>query len=90
MDSTAAALRQRVIDKAQKDSNFRKWWINNPREAVKSEVGLEIPSAFDIEVLQETPKKIYLVLPPESVEGQLSDDQLESVSGGAVPAPMFT
>jgi hypothetical protein len=90
MDTTAATLRQRVVDKAQRDSNFRKWLLSNPREAVKSEVGVDIPSAFEIEVLQETSRKIYLVLPPESVEGQLSDDQLESVSGGAIPAPMFT
>jgi hypothetical protein len=89
MDSAAAALRKRVIDRAEKDSNFRKLLISNPREAVKSEVGVEIPSGLDIQVLEETDQKIYLVLPRESVESELSDDQLESVAGGVIPAPMF-
>jgi len=89
MDTAAAALRQRVIDRAQKDADFRKLLTSNPREAVKSEVGVDLPSDLDIQVIEETANKIYLVLPPDPPRGQLSDDQLESVSGGAIPAPMF-
>lgn len=89
MDDAAAALRQKVIDRAQKDPAYRKLLSSNPREAVKSEIGVELPSGLDIQVVQETAQKIYLVLPPEPVEGALSDDQLESLSGGAADFAMF-
>ena len=89
--ASGSELRERVIERAKKDTNFRKLLISNPRAAVRDEVGVDLPSGLKVQVMEETSDQIYLVLPPAGPQGELSDDQLESLSGGVVPAPvMFT
>lgn len=45
---------------------------------------MQIPSNIAVEVVEETPTKVYLVLPPAAAaRGQeLSDEELEAVAGG--------
>jgi len=41
---------------------------------------VKIPESITIEVLEETPQKLYVVLPRNTSD--LSDEELEMVSGG--------
>jgi len=79
-------LQQQIIEKAMKDENFRKQLIQNPAGALNGAFGFNIPQGFEIEVLEETPKKLYIVLPPnlsENAGDELSEAELNSVAGGS-------
>lgn len=60
--------------------------INNPKAVIKRESRLQLPEELEVEVLQETTSKVYLVLPanPAQVADQteLSEEDLERVAGG--------
>jgi len=73
------------------DEGFKHELMSNPKAVIAREAGQEWPGNVDIEVLEETPTKLYLVLPVTlealaSARGELSEEQLEAVAGGATPA----
>lgn len=69
-----------VIMRAQKDAGFRRQLLADPRAALKAAYGLELPPEIDLHVVEESPSKFFLVLPPQTAE--LTDEQLASVAGG--------
>lgn len=77
-----------IYAKAWKDPKFLAELKRDPKGVLKKEFGVDLPGGVSIEVREETPQKLYLVLPPvPEVAGQLSDEQLEAVAGGAcIPA----
>jgi hypothetical protein len=76
----------RLIMKAWEDEAFRQELITNPRAVYVREFGYPVPEGFEIEVIEETPGTIKMVLPknpaPVTAEGELSDELLEMVAGG--------
>lgn len=73
---------QQIIMKSLEDASFRQQLKANPKAVLSQELGGQLPADVTIEVLEETPNKLYLVLPPMPVEEELSDEQLEAVAGG--------
>ena len=68
-----------------KDEDFRKRLIEDPKFILEQETGMKMPGSINIKVLEEDEVTFYLVLPPiptVSEEGELSDVDLEGVSGG--------
>ncbi len=81
---------KQLIAKAWKDAKFKQALIQNPREVISKEFGVEIPADISVKVLEETPSNLYLVLPaaPAFMEGgELSDVELEAIAGGANKTP---
>jgi hypothetical protein len=78
-------LEQQLIEKALKDESFRKQLIEKPKEVVEIEFGRKIPDSIKLNVLEEDPQTFYLVLPyipRKDTEMELTEAELESVSGG--------
>jgi hypothetical protein len=83
---------QRLIAKALSDEAFARELTEHPRAVLERELaekrpGIRLPEQVQVEVLQETPSTVYLVLPPRPAArptGELADEELERVAGGEV------
>jgi hypothetical protein len=79
-----------LIEKAWKDNAFRQALLTDPRGAVEKALGGKLPAGLQVKVLAETADTFYLVLPANpdrAPAGQLSNQQLEAVAGGAWTDP---
>ena len=72
-------LRADVIDRANKDEDFRARLFSDPKSAVKEATGLDLPDSVDIEVHEESATTAHLVLPPT---GRLDEQNLEQIAAG--------
>jgi hypothetical protein len=81
-------MARRLIEKSLQDESFRRRLIEDPKGAVEQELGTRLPEEVRVVSVGETQDTIYLVLPSTPMAGsegiELSDQQLESVSGGWV------
>jgi hypothetical protein len=78
-------LEERIVARAWADEGFRERLKADPRAAVAEETGITVSEAIEIEVLEETLEKAYLVIPLNRVA--LSDEVLEAASGGELYGP---
>ncbi len=84
MASKSEAM-QKLVAKAASDKDFRAQLSKDPQAAIKS-MGMTTRPGLEIEVLEETAAKGYIVLPfntTPGADGDLSDDALDAVSGGS-------
>lgn len=77
----------KLIGRAWEDEAFKQELLSNPKAVFEKESGQKLPKEVEIEVLQETPNKVYLVFPNNPVsdvaaEEELSEEALEAVAGG--------
>jgi hypothetical protein len=80
---TRRELEAQIVARAWADEGFRERLRTDPRAALAEETGVAVPESIEIEVLEETPEKGYLVIPLNRVE--ISDEELD-VAGGDVYA----
>ena len=74
-----------LIKRAWSDPAFAQQLQEDPRQAVEAALGVQIPEGITIQVVQETPTTLYLVVPPVPdtlPEGELTDADLAAVAGG--------
>lgn len=80
---------QKVLERAWDDANFKKELVANPMEAIEKLTGekLELPNGKKLVILDTTDEStVYLKIPTrDSVESELTDEQLELVAGGVNP-----
>ena len=72
-----------VLTRSATDAEFRQQLLTDPRAALSSHFGKEIPESFKIRFVdaQGTPTIVL----PEVATGELSEADLEAVAGGIVP-----
>lgn len=75
-----------LLAKAMKDESFRQELLANPKAVVEKEMGklkegAKLPEAVEVKVIEQPANALYLVLPLTS--GELSDESLDNVAGGA-------
>ena len=76
---TAGEMRDRLIEKATEDADFRARLLSDPKGTIGQELGVTIPASLSIEVHEESGTTVHLVLPPDS---KLSEGELQTVAGG--------
>ena len=79
MSATQAELQGKLIARAQADPEFRSQLVADPRAAIGTLLGTEIPEAVNVHVHEESTTSFHLVLPPS---GKLSEDELATVFAG--------
>jgi Nitrile hydratase, alpha chain len=77
---TRSELEAKLVARAWADEGFRRRLRADPRAVVAEEIGVSVPDSIEIEVLEETPEKAYLVIPLNRVE--ISDERLDVAGGG--------
>ena len=80
-------MERRIIQRSLEDDAFRQRLIEDPKAAVEQELGARLPEEVRVVTVEESADTIYLVLPSTPMAGsegvELSDQELESVAGGA-------
>ena len=82
---TDQELRASIATKAYADPNWRKNLIADPKATVEAYIGTSLPSGTAVQVVEDTDSTIHLVIPPANT-AELSDAELEAVSGGFLDA----
>ncbi len=79
---TRQELESNLVAKAWQDDAFKQQLMSDPKSAI-AEAGLSLPDDIKVEVIEETNRTFYLVIPqPPSQVDELSEADLESVAGG--------
>jgi len=80
-------FQDRVIAKAMEDPAYKQRLLSNPKAVLEEELGEKLPADLTVQVLQQSPKQLYLLLPIDIDElvrdGVISESELEAVAGGS-------
>ena len=77
--TTASDMKDRILNRASEDGEFRARLIADPKGAISAEVGADIPEGFDVAVHEDSATAFHLVLPPSP---ELTETDLEKIAGG--------
>ncbi|MBT9099088.1 NHLP leader peptide family RiPP precursor [Methylovulum psychrotolerans] len=70
-----------IVAKCWADAAFKAQLIADPKAVLVAE-GIAVPEGIELRVLENTATTVNLVLPPPPAEGELSDEDLGTVTGG--------
>ena len=89
---TRKQLEAQLIDRAMQDDAFRQELVRDPRGVFARELSVRIPEHITVQVLEESPSTVYLVLPrlPDSPGVDLADEELEGIAGGFMDPTLQT
>lgn len=79
----------KVVSKAWTDHAFKAKLKSDPQVALR-ELGIDVPAGININVIEDAPNCVTLVLPAAPTEGELSVEDLEAVAGGTSTFAMGT
>lgn len=73
----------KVVALAWSDASYKSKLMSDPAAAL-AEAGVDVPAGLTVKVVENTPDVFHLVI-PEAPEQELTDEDLEKVSGGLFP-----
>lgn len=81
---TRGELEEVMIKQASENEKYRQMLLADPKGTLQKQLGLTpLPEGLEVEVLEESANKVYIVLPHSVSEGdELADEDLEQVAGG--------
>jgi len=68
MERSRSSITEQIIKKAWMDAAFRSQLLRDPKSAIEEVFGVNIPAGIRINVVEETPDTVYLVLPVNPAE----------------------
>jgi hypothetical protein len=68
-------LEEKLIDQAWQDAAFKQELLSNPKLALEKE-GIKLPANIEVRVVEETPTTLYMVIPINPNQKELSDAEL--------------
>jgi hypothetical protein len=71
-----------IVVRAWRDEDFKRRLLANPNDVLK-EMGVHPPSGMQIKVVENTDRTVYLPLYAKPSSGELSEEDLRQVAGGA-------
>jgi hypothetical protein len=74
---------QELQAKAAHDEAFRAALLRDPYGTLAGE-GIEVPAGVEVTVVEATPERVTLVLPPPVADDELDEDALAGSAGGTV------
>jgi len=86
---TRQDIEAHIIAQAWKNEAYKQELLSNPKALIEREFGIKLPAEITVQVMEETPTELYFSLPmrPNLSGAELSDEQLETVAGGAFTTP---
>ncbi|WP_051261172.1 NHLP leader peptide family RiPP precursor [Desulfovibrio inopinatus] len=76
------AVTEKVVTKAKDDAAFKQELLADPKSALEKHFGLVLPEAVTLEIKEETPNQLFLVLPIDPSDVELPEDVLQKMAGG--------
>ena len=81
-DAVAERVFADMMKKAKEDPAYRQTCLSNPHAAVKEVSGMDLPSDFKLNVVENQGASLTVVLPDLALAEELSERELEDVAGG--------
>lgn len=81
---TRETIERELATKAWQDDAFMDELRSNPKAVIAREYGVQLPDSMNLKVVEEDASTLYLRIPPNPSNVELSDEQLELVAGGEV------
>ncbi len=75
-------FKAKILKKAAEDKTFKQKLLDNPKTAIEKLTKKSLPKNLTIDVIEEDIDELILVLPKTTSE--LSDSDLDNVSGGGL------
>jgi len=77
------AFEQAVIEEVWRNESFREKLLADPKKAITETFGIKF-GTVNLKVIEETENEMILIIPrkPEGVETELTEAELENISGG--------
>jgi hypothetical protein len=80
-----------VCKKAATDPTFRELCVSDAKAAIKKATGMDVPPGVKVKFVDAEGANYTFILPePLSASGELKDEDLERVAGGAAKQPSDT
>ncbi len=70
-----------IIKRTWTDEVFKQRLLKNPKQVIKDEYRIDIPSDAGIKIVEAQAEDLILRLPPKQASGELTHEQLKNVSG---------
>ena len=68
-----------LIAKAWSDDTFKSELIKNPR-SLMSDMGINVPEGVDIQIVEDTPQKVHLVIPSRPSKDEMNEIDLNKLT----------
>lgn len=84
-DKTRQSVQGDIVARALKDPSFKQQLLSNPSVAkaeIEKHSPQKLPADYKVQVLEETEKTFYIVLPYVPTGSNLSETDLEAVASG--------
>lgn len=83
MNMTRGEMQDLLSKFSTQNSDYRAALLKDPKGIIKAQFEMELSDDVQVQILEESQDKVYVVLPHIMEEGaELSDDDLEAVAGG--------